>query len=270
MNFDRSLATRRPRVAFLAAAVLLATGPTLAQETKPAVALPTAQTILANYVKAIGGENAIRKPKSLTIEATMDVPAQGMSADLTIYAAAPSMYLVATNIEGLGELKQGFDGKVGWLLNPMMGPMLLEGDMLDQMRREADFYGDLHYDKHYKTMEVVEKTDFNGRPCYKMRLVSNSDSESFEIFDAESHLKVGEVSTAETPMGSIETTTYVSEYKDFGNLKLPTKLTVKQMGIDQMLTIKEVKFDTVDSEIFALPAEIKTLVAEQPTDQPGS
>ncbi|MHC5004209.1 MAG: hypothetical protein ACYTJ0_13925 [Planctomycetota bacterium] len=256
----------------VAAAALNAPLAAQAAETAPAAQatdLPSADAVLTKYIKALGGEKAIREHNSMTMTGRMEIPSQGMGGDIIIRAAAPNRFLVTMTIAGMGEMRQGYDGKVGWAMNPMMGSMLIEDEMLEDLKREADFYADLNYKKNYKTMEVEDKTEFNGKQCYKLRLVSHNDQETTEYFDVENGLKVGGSSTSETPMGPMETVAVVQEYKDFDGVKVPTKLVIKQMGMEQMMTISSVSFAALDPTTFELPAEIKALASEPATQPDG-
>jgi hypothetical protein len=110
-------------------------------------------------------------------------------------------------------------------------------------------------------MWTVEKTDFEGRPCYKVRLVRRgSSSEEFEFYDVETGLKAGGISTRESPMGPITSTSVESNYRKFGPLLQPTTIKATAMGLQQVITIANVEYDNVDPAVFEPPATIKALV----------
>ncbi len=90
-------------------------------------ALPPAEEILKKYRAAIGGEEAIRSHTVRSVSGTFEIPAQGMRGELVVLAAAPDMIRLTITLPGLGEMQRGFDGKVGWSVDPAIGPRLLEG-----------------------------------------------------------------------------------------------------------------------------------------------
>ncbi len=103
----------------------------------------------------------------------------------------------------------------------MTGPMVLEGRQLEEKRFDADFHGELRGADRYASMTTLERTDFEGRPCYKVRLVRKSGGEDTEFYDVETGLKAGSITTRETQMGTVTGTTVATNYRKFGNLLHP-------------------------------------------------
>ena len=62
-------------------------------------------------------------------------------------------------------------------------------------------------------MTTLEKTTFAGRPVYKIRLVKKGGDEDIEFYDSETGLKIGAISTHDSPMGPMQGTTAWSDYK---------------------------------------------------------
>jgi hypothetical protein len=191
---------------------------------------------------------------------TLTIPAAGMTGTVEIVGAKPNKVALKLNISGVGEVLEGFDGKSGWSVSPMTGPMLLDGQQLEEKKFDADYYSELHEEGRYSAMETVEKTVFEGRPAYKVRLVKKGGSEDFEFYDVETGLKAGSITTRTTPMGSITGTTIETDYRKFG--KLLTATTVKQtvMGVQQVITVTTVEYGNVPDSAFDPPAAIKGLI----------
>ena len=222
--------------------------------------LPSARTILDRHIAAIGGKEAVLSHSSTKATGTFSVASAGMSGSLEVIAAKPDKSMVKINIPGVGEILEGFDGKNGWTLSPMTGPMLLDGKQLEEKRYDADFFSELHDDSRYASITTVERTDFEGRPCYKVKLVRKNGGEDFEFYDVETGLKAGRIATRETPMGTITGTSVETDYKKFGNLLLPSTVKNTMMGMQQLITIASVEYDTVPPAAFEPPAEIKALI----------
>ncbi len=258
-------------------AVALAGSPLLAQDhptehptgehpKAEAASVPEAKEVIARYVKAIGGESALRSHTSRMMKGQMTFPdgmGGEMSADLAIYSAAPNKMLFEFSMEGYGEMKQGYDGEVAWVIDPMMGTNILDGAELEQMRDQADFYPELNYDKRYKSMETIDEREFDGVKCYALKMVDNSDSESTHFFETESGLLRGMSQTQEGPMGPMDMTNINKEYKEFGGVKMPVRTEIEMMGATRVLTFTTIELDNVPAEKFELPAEIKALVEKQ-------
>ena len=222
--------------------------------------LPTPRALVARYVDAVGGADAIRAHESMTVKGKMEMAAMGMSGDVTVYAKAPDKNVVAIELPGMGSMNNGYNGEIGWSINPMTGPALLEGKMLTQAAIEADFYGELNYEKHYPTMETVEETTWADQAAYKVKLIDTEGSESTRYFAKDSALLIGQEGKQESEMGEMEVSVVISDYKDFGSLKLPASTTMSMMGMEIKQTVDSVTFDDVDDSKFEPPAEIKALV----------
>jgi hypothetical protein len=65
-------------------------------------------------------------------------------------------------------------------------------------------------------------------------------------------------------MGTVELTSLIGDYKDFGGQKIATRITQQAMGNDQVLTIDTVTYDVADPSRFALPPAIKALADRKP------
>ena len=230
---------------------------------QPAANMPDAAELFAKHVKAIGGEKAIRKHKSSISKATFSMPAAGITADMTISSAAPDKMFLNMTIPGMGEMQQGYDGKIAWAIDPMSGARIMDGDQLKQVKMQSDFYADLNYSKQYKEMKTMEKTVFADRPSYRVHVVTEFGQDSDVYFDVETGLINGMESTSDSQMGPMKTTTTMSDYKDFGGIKKATTTKVEAFGQEQLLTLKSIDFDTVKESVFDLPEEIKTMVADQ-------
>ena len=100
--------------------------------------------MLQRYRAAIGGDAAMKKHSARTETGSFEISGQGMKGDLKVVAQAPDKMHQWITLPGLGNLEQGYDGSIGWSIDPAVGPRLLEGKELDQLKYAADFYQDLH------------------------------------------------------------------------------------------------------------------------------
>jgi hypothetical protein len=222
--------------------------------------LPAAKEVIDKFIKAAGGREAWLKHRSLHAKGTMEMPAQGVKGQVELFLAAPSNHLVKMDIPNMGQIQTGCDGSVGWSLDPIQGPRLLEGKELEQLLAESDFRGPLHDEKSYKSMETIEEAPFEGRPCYKLKLVRLSGEEVFEYFDVATGLSAGTSLKQQTPMGIVPVTQVSSDYKKFGDLLIATKSIQKMLGLEQVITLDSVEFDDVKETVFELPPKIKALL----------
>jgi hypothetical protein len=171
---------------------------------------------------------------------------------------------VRITIAGIGEMQQGFDGTVGWENNPMQGPRLLSGRELDTIREEAEFGASSRRGPNVVSSETVEQTEMNGEACYKVKIVWRSGRETYDCYSVASGLLVATLARRESPMGTLEVTSHLGDYRDFGGLKVATRMTQQMMGQQQAFTISKVEYDVVDPSTFELPPAIRALADRKP------
>ena len=222
--------------------------------------LPSARSIVDRHVAAVGGKAALLAHSSSRATGTFTVASAGMTGAIEVFAAKPDKSLVKITIPGVGEVVEAYDGKNGWTMSAMTGPMLLEGKQLEEKRFDTDFFGELHDASRYESMTTIAREDFDGRQCYRVRLVRKGGGEDFEFYDVETGLKAGRIATRETPMGTVTGTSTEGDYKKFGNLLQPTIVKNTMMGVQQLITITTIEYDNVSPSVFEPPAQIKALI----------
>src|SRR4051794_3286023 len=206
--------------------------------------LPDARDIINKHVKAIGGAAAVMAHKSMHATGTLSVPASGLSGPVEIFGAtAPDRVVVKATVAGIGDIMEGFDGSHGWSVSPMTGPMLKVGKELSQTKLDADFYSELRDAKSYPEVKTIEKTTFDGRPCYKVSLKRIDGVEDFDFYDVATGLRAGSINTRETPNGVLTMTSIEGNYKKTGKLTQAMSVTQQVMGIEQKITLSSVEYD---------------------------
>ena len=234
---------------------------------QPTGPLPTASDIFTKSIAAIGGEAAIRKHTSMVTKGTLSMPAAGMSGKLEIITLAPNKILTIMEFPGVGKITQGFDGTVGWSINPMQGPSLIEGTMLEELKKSSDMYKDLDPSKIWSKAETKGAVNFGGVPCYEIA-VTGGPGDGALYYEIQTGLTRGMILTVESPMGKMPATTMMSDYKDFDGVKIATRTDVEAMNMKQVLVVDSVDYKSIDPSLFNLPPEIKALVGAVPSPAP--
>jgi len=250
------------------ATLLLALAAAPARTDEPATAVAAAPDLLpaadviARHVQAIGGADAVQAQKARVARGRFEMPAAGIAGTFEMKAAQPNRFVMSLEIPGMGTVRQGFDGTTAWAINPMVGPMLLDGEMKGQIEDQSAWDSGLFTAEQYPERETVAREEFNGAPAWKVRMVSKRGTEAANYFDVESGLHVGTTATAETAFGPIETTAVLSDYKDVGGVRMPMRVE-QDLGPQgkQVMVFEEVRVEDVSPETFALPAEIQALAA---------
>jgi hypothetical protein len=230
-------------------------------------ALPPAGDVIRRHVEAIGGRGAILKLHSRYVWARFEFPARRLSGTMQIYAARPNRRLVKMEYPDLGTRVIGFDGENGWVAEPGGKPVLVHGKELAQLRDESVFDFDLHEQKDVTSAETVERTEFDGRQCYKLRLVSASLRESLEFYDVTTGLFAGRIVRRETEKGPVTAKIVISKYKAFDGVRLPARISLRSAGTEEVFTVINVKHNRVEPSVFELPPRLRQRRPESSTKE---
>jgi len=236
--------------------LLFASGVSFASAQAP---LPTAAQIHARWIEALGGRTALEAMTARTMWGRVELPAQGLGGPIAVWSAAPSRLRTETEITGFGGSTSGFDGETAWVINPATGPMILEGPALEQLRQQADFHGALHPERHVESAEVLAETTFAGNAAYQVKVRTKWGEEYMDYYDKATGLMLGNVRKQETPMGALEATTTLEEWRTFGGVKTPMVVRVRVMGMEQVIRADSISVAPIPDSMFTLPPEIKAL-----------
>ncbi|MAJ47543.1 MAG: hypothetical protein CBC35_09875 [Planctomycetes bacterium TMED75] len=222
-------------------------------------AMPSPQELVDRCITASGGRANWEKVKSMEQKGTFSMPAMGLTGKLDVKMHTPDMALITINLPGIGEIRDGFNGSVGWAINPMTGPTLKEGDELVQARRQASFTAQMDPLASFESSKTVGKSEYAGTECWQVE-ATGEDGTSNLYFGVASGLLCGMSMIADTPQGKIEIVMQQSEPKKFGDLTLNSKTTISAMGNTQEIVIDSISFEPIDPAAFKLPPAIATMV----------
>jgi outer membrane lipoprotein-sorting protein len=202
-----------------AAAPAASSMPTAA--TKPAAALPSADQVIDNYVKAIGGRDAWLKIKSRVSIGTIDVPAYNISGTVEVHQKAPDK-LLSQAVVGGQAYRHGSDGDVSWSDDPQNGVKVETGAAAASSKREADFYHPLDLKKIYAKLNVTGTEKVNGHDAYVLEATTAEGVTDKMYFDTTGGLMVRSVSHHPTPDGNDAVyTADIEDYRDVDGIKIP-------------------------------------------------
>jgi zinc protease len=223
--------------------------------------LPKAETILDKSAEASGGKAAADKIHSMVLTGKMEVKGIGIKGTLTSYHAAPNHMYTEVNIEGIGTVRDGSDGKIAWEVSAIQGPRLKDGDEKAMALREADMNSGVTWRKYYKeaATQGIEKVD--GKDCYKILMTPNDGSPETRYIDKETYLPARMTMTMKGPMGEVPIETTVGDYRKQGDMMVPFSALQKAAGQEIAITFDSVKFnEDIPKEKFDVPEEIQALL----------
>ena len=226
-------------------------------EVKPSAAkLPSVTEILAKYVQAIGGRAAVEKIKNRTSKGTVELSPVGIKGTFESVTAAPDKAWTMTSLTGIGDIIEGYDGKVSWSVNPISGNHDKQGEELEQAKLAYNFYRDINLDKLYSKMELkgVEKVGAND--AYVVTATAGSLPAETFYFDTKSGLMVKQDSIVSSPEGKTPITSYLEDFRVVDGVMIPFKLRTVSPQFEVAITFNEIKNNTVINDAkFSKPQE---------------
>ncbi|MCA9735868.1 hypothetical protein KC799_27260 [candidate division KSB1 bacterium] len=220
--------------------------------------LPLPGVLFEKHINAVGGEQALLKHTTKTINGKLIIKAMGVEGSLLVVAAEPNKIKTTVELGQFGKSLSGYDGKIGWSMNPMAGNMILEGEALKQMIAQADFYGNnLHIGKDAVKKETVQKVAFEDGEQFKVLLVDANGEESYLYFSKESGLLSGIDKMELGAMGKAPTQIRLSNYVVSDGVKTAHRISSIQNGVESIMQIDSVSYDSLPENAFELPSEIQ-------------
>ena len=166
-------------------------------------ALPSAETVIDHFIAATGGKAAWEARHSQVEHATIDFAKQGLKGSLTIYEAAPDLYLGLTEFPGIGKIAAGSNGDMAWENSILQGPRIKQGAERADALREGAFNAPLFWRKLYVKGETTGSETVDGHDCYKVVLTPKEGKPITEFYDKKSGLMIKTVATVTNPMGDV-------------------------------------------------------------------
>lgn len=231
--------------------------------------LPSAESILDRYIEVTGGKGAYEKKKSLIVESSIDA-GSGIKIKTKRYQAPPNRQFTELEIVGMGKSEGGVDKGVAWEKNPMLGYRLKTGSEGELLKRDAEFNSELHWRELYKSYKNVGIENVDGRPAYKVELLSKEGAKpEHQFYDKDSGLLVKSVATIDGPMGEATLEQRHKDYKDVGGIKIAHRVEQKIGPQEMTVLIDKVEYDAeIPANRFDLPPEIKELAAKESALKP--
>jgi zinc protease len=191
-----------------------------AQETTP-------KMVIENYIKAIGGKDAINAIRDFSMELTAEM--QGQSMSMVVKKKMPNKFLTVVTVDGMGEVNNTvFDGEKGKVAS-MGQEQMVEGEDAKKLAAQGNIIGEIQYLDDLGKLSYLGKENIDGVECHTLKIL-NAAGEAKEYYEVESGLKKRQINDIESPMGKMTITIDYADYKAVAGIKFP-HLLKQDMGI---------------------------------------
>ena len=172
----------------------------------------TAQSVIENYLDAIGGRAVLEKVKTVSIFASGEV--QGMALNFQLIRTSDNQFMQNIEMMGRSMSKQVFNGENGYAM--MQGQKMdLNPQQAAMIKDEAQPFYELHLDPEAISLEGIEKVD--GENAYKVKVSGNRVA----FYNVTSGQKIQEITTTEMMGQTIESTMKFGDYKEASGIMFP-------------------------------------------------
>ena len=207
----------------------------------------SAEGIIEDYIKAIGGREKLEKIKDKTMK--LKGAAQGMDLNLTISQKIPNKLFQELDFS-VGKQTTIFDGTVG-KIEGMGQVQKLEGEKAEQLAYQSTMNAFLDYAANNISMNLDGIENIKGKDAYKITLTSKNDRKYIHYYDVTTAYKLREITTIDTPQGSFTQIIDLDEYKEVEGIMNAFKLTQKMGPREVELNVESIQYNTgLDDSMF--------------------
>jgi predicted Zn-dependent peptidase len=194
----------------------------------------TAKTVLDNYIKAIGGEKAVAKVKTISTISSGEI--QGNALEMSSKVSSSNKLAVEMKAMGMTMMKQVVNEKGAYVMQQGQRKDL-DGEKLAEIKANAMPFSEMQLAKKADiTLDGIEA--YNGVDAY---VIKNGKSTLY--YDVNTGLKIGKSSIQEAGGQKITQNTNYGDYKEIKGIKVPYKTTMSFGPQEIEFKVTEVKIN---------------------------
>lgn len=195
----------------------------------------TAKNVFENYIKAIGGEEALSSVKSIAMIGSTSIPQAPTPLTYTSKTDTKGNSLVEITMNSMSMMKQVINSKGAYSIEQGQRQDF-EGEELAEMRASAIPFEETHLVKNpnltIDRIEIIDGKDtfaiVNGKTTY--------------FYDTKTGLKLAESKIIEQDGEPIDVSTNFGDYREVKNIKIPFNI-IQNIGIELDIKISEIKIN---------------------------
>jgi hypothetical protein len=209
----------------------------------------TVDELMAKVVAAHGGEENLRKHKSMVATYAIEFPNQGLTGEATSSTRAPNSAAQSLSFIALGKkigtLREFFDGTSGSTETSFSPPDVKSAKQIENARVQYDFYARPNWRTLFKSVEIKKLESIGGEDAYVVEMTPERgnpiteyvSAKSFLVLKRETHVPADNESNGPT----IE---IYSDYRLVDGVMISFKTIQQSLGLGEaIIQLKEAKFD---------------------------
>ncbi|MCP4759277.1 MAG: hypothetical protein GY894_04075 [Planctomycetes bacterium] len=229
----------------------------LAAAPNPVTPLPKANTLLQRFIRAVGGEAAIRNIGAMSAQGKIILPKSDQVGSFNWIVADNNRCRFNMEFPQLGRRSFGSDGVVGWEsveLDDAVQERDLELAEIDRRRRKANWF-ELALTLPVRATEfhTIGRASFDGTETFEVRMLDPSRRVHHLFFDTDSHLLLGVRLIEQGPLGPADVTIRFSDWKPVGSLQLFHSVSIDHADLQLKLEFEKVSLEPIPAAAFARP-----------------
>ena len=175
----------------------------------------SAQDVIDDYIKAIGGKDALSEVTSIEIKATSNI--QGTVLEMYSIKNNQNQSLMEMSAMGMTIAKTVFNKYQGY--NEVNGQRIpLTEVELEQAIINSALFSELNFD--FSLVQLVGTSDVEGEKAYEIKVTDNKSV----FYSVDTGLKLKEVESQEVEGNLIVGETYFKEYEEVEGILLPKEI----------------------------------------------
>lgn len=215
--------------------------------------LPTADEVLDNYVRALGGADAIEKVSSRIEKGSTML--NGKTISIEIVGQSPGKRALIQHLSPQDSMTV-VNGHQGWSSIANHPVREMQGAVLDAAEMDADLQFPLHIKRLFAELRVEYPEKVADREAYVVMGLRNGVPPVRFYFDEQSGLLLRTVHYAESPLGLDPAQIDYEDYRDVDGLQVPFRWTIAQPGRKSTTQLKEIEQNVpIDDNEFTNPTQ---------------
>jgi len=183
----------------------------------------TAETVVSDYLNALGGMDKLKEVKTMEAHFQMDMMGQKINIDQ--YYGMDGKFYAKVGNEQMTLQEMRFDGTTAQSGGMQGSQTATEGPLYDEVKSQSNKFEQMNYLSEEYTIELKGVDNVDGEPCYKVSVTDPSGQMVTEYYSVKSSLLVRQVAVSEGPGGQQMTiTTDFMDYKRVDGINMPHKM----------------------------------------------